>query len=285
MQLPPSATLSLERPSHPTLQINHPAATGSISLFGGHVLEWTPSGASHPVLYMSPDAVFAEEKPIRGGIPICWPWFGPRPGFPSHGFVRTLLWNLAEVSESELGVTCRLELASDSSTLELWPHPFALELAVTMGRALEVELHMSNPGTAHFEVTGALHTYLCTGAIEQTRVIGLDGTVYTDTIDGNQRKIQTGAVDFRGEVDRIYHSAASVRVEDLTWNRVLHVSKKNSDTTVVWNPWIEKSQRLSDLPDKAYHDFLCIEAANAGDDIVNLGPGGEHMLSTRVEIL
>ena len=285
MNLPPCVTLSHQIPSCPILRIDHPAATGQICLMGGHVLEWTPAAANHPVLYMSPEAFFEEDKPIRGGIPICWPWFGPRPGSPSHGFVRTRLWTLTEATETPDGVRVTLEFASDSATLELWPHPFTLALTVEMGRSLDVTLHMTNPGTASFEVTGALHTYLCTGAIEETFVSGLDGTTYTDTIDNHQRKDQRGSVRFDGEVDRIYYSAASVRVEDLAWNRVIHIAKTNSDTTVVWNPWIEKSKRLNDLPDDAYHGFLCIEAANAGSDIVKLGPGGEHVLGTRIEIL
>jgi len=285
MNLPPCVTLSHQIPSCPILRIDHPAATGRICLMGGHVLEWTPAAANHPVLYISPEAFFEEGKPIRGGIPVCWPWFGPRPGLPSHGFVRTLLWTLTEVTDTGESVRCRLELTSDSTTLELWPHPFQVELTVEMGRALDVSIRMENPGAAPVELTGALHTYLCTGAIEQTRVIGLDGVSYTDTIDGDQRKTQSGAIDFDREVDRIYYSAASVRVEDLAWNRVLHIAKTNSDTTVVWNPWIEKSKRLNDLPDDAYHGFLCIEAANAGSDIVKLGPGGEHILGTRIEIL
>jgi glucose-6-phosphate 1-epimerase len=285
MTLPPSVTLSDELPDCPILTVRHPAANGSIALLGGHVLEWTPSTTSHPVLYMSPLATFEEGKPIRGGIPICWPWFGPRQALPSHGFVRTRIWKLEEASETADGVSLTLGFASDSNTLELWPHPFTLELKVEMGRSLSVSLFMTNPGTAPVELTGALHTYICTGDITQTYVNGLDGNHYTDSIDENRRKDQRGPVRFDCEVDRIYDTPNSVRVEDLAWNRVLRVSKTGSDATVVWNPWIEKSKRLADLPDDAYPHFLCIEAANAGTDIVKLGAGGEHTLATLIEVL
>jgi glucose-6-phosphate 1-epimerase len=181
-------------------------------------------------------------------------------------------------------VTLDLALASDPGTLDLWPHPFRLELTVSMGLTLEVALRMLNLSDQPVEITGALHTYLCTGAITQTFVHGLDGASYLDTIDGHQTKLQKGPVHFDQEVDRIYQTSQPVEVEDLKWKRTLRITNQGSHSTVVWNPWIEKSKRLPDLPDDAYPHFLCIEAANAGIDLVHLPPGGSHTLATRIEV-
>ncbi len=284
MTLPSSIKLSQEKPGCPLLRVNHPAATGSIALLGAHVLEWTPRGAAQPVLYVSPDAVFEDGTPIRGGIPICWPWFGPRDGLPGHGCVRTRFWEVASATEDASGVRIVLTFASDAETLKLWPHDFALNLTIEMGAALDASLCMTHRGSEPVEITGALHTYLSVGDIAQTTVLGLDGTSYADTIDHDQIKPQHGDVRFDREVDRVYQSSAAVRVDDRAWGRVLEITKRGSAATVVWNPWIEKSKRLNDLPDEAYHGFLCIEAANAGADRVRLSSGGEHVLATRVEV-
>lgn len=282
MKLPDSIRLDESKPGFPILRIAHRQASGSVALLGAHVMEWTPAG-QHPVLYMSADAIFAEGSAIRGGIPVCWPWFGPREGLPGHGVVRTRFWKLASATESDDGVQLVLTLSGDGSLSE-WPHAFELELTVAMGKTLDVSLRMKHLGTTSVEVTGALHTYLTVGAIERTTVTGLDGTQYSDTIDHNKVKPQQGDIRFSEEVDRVYHSKTPVSVVDDSWNRTLEISKTGSAATVVWNPWIEKSKRLNDLPDEAYHGFLCIEAANAGDDVVKLAPGGEHVLGTRIVV-
>ncbi len=283
MNLPSSVLLDDSMPQFPVLRIRHSTCSGAIALLGAHVMEWQPAGG-RPVLYMSPDAFFAEGAAIRGGIPVCWPWFGPREGLPGHGIVRTRFWQFASATESRDGVCLVFTLHSDGA-LPGWGSAFDLELTVTMGAALDVRLRMQHRGTEPADITGALHTYLTVGAIEQTRVTDLDGTSYHDTIDGGNLKMQHGDVIFDREVDRVYQSSTPVRVIDAAWNRTIEVSKAGSSATVVWNPSIEKSKRLNDLPDDAYHGFLCIEAANAGDDVVHLKPGEEHVLGTRVVVL
>ena len=283
MNLPPSVRLAELRPGYPVLYVDHPTASGEIALLGAHVMRWTPAGQK-PVLYMSADAVFEEGSPIRGGIPICWPWFGPKPDLPGHGVVRTRFWALKNVEETESGVEFLMAFESDEQTRRAWPHDFRLELAVTMGKTLRVRLHMKHLGSMGADYTGALHTYLTVGAIEQTTVLGLEGTNYLDTLDGGKQKPSQGEITFEEEIDRVYQSSGLVLVKDDAWNRTIEVTKSGSEATVVWNPWIEKSKRLSDLPDEAYHEFLCIEAANAGEDIIHLEPGEEHVLSTAVRL-
>jgi len=275
MKLPDVVTLREMKPGFPVLEVSHHLCTGSVALLGAHVMEWTPAGQK-PVLYMSADAVFEEGQPIRGGIPVCWPWFGGREGLPGHGFARLRFWELTRAVDSAEGVELEFHLRGAGDVG--WPHAFALALSVKMGKTLAINLEMKHLGDASVEITAALHTYLGVGAIEQTSVHGLAGALYLDTLDDHQVKRQEGEVVFDREVDRIYVSDDAVQVVDQAWNRTLDVAKSGSRATVVWNPWIEKSQRLADLPDDAYHGFLCIEAANTGEDSITLGPDETHCL-------
>lgn len=261
-------------------------ASGRIALNGAHVMEWTPKG-SKPVLYMSPLAVLEPSKAIRGGIPICWPWFGPHPtdaSQPAHGFVRNLMWTVGNVSENLTGVTLEFLLSDGPDSMPCWPHPFSLRLEIKMGVTLSVDLHITNTGASEWSMTGALHTYLCVDDVRDAAVMGLDDSYYVESRLSPDRIEQSGPVYFDREVDRLYDSRDTVRLMDRKGRRTVVVDKGGSRATVVWNPWIEKSQRLNDLPDDAYPFFVCIEAANAGHQIINLGPGEEHTLSQRLRL-
>lgn len=133
-------------------------------------------------------------------------------------------------------------------------------------------------------ITEALHTYLSVGDISQTTVRGLANARYLDTVGERTMREQEGDITFDREVDRQYLSTGGVVVEDPAWERKLIIDKLGSGTTVVWNPWIEKSRRLADLPDEAYHGFLCVEAANAGESAVRIASGGQHVIVTSVSV-
>jgi glucose-6-phosphate 1-epimerase len=281
MILPASVTLRELKPGFPVLDVSHPRCSGSVALLGAHVMEWTPAG-QHPVLFMSADAVFEEGQAIRGGIPVCWPWFGGREGLPGHGFARLRFWDLVEAEDSAEGVTLEFQLRGDDDLG--WPHPFELTLTVHMGATLMVALEMKHLGDTTVEITAALHTYLGVGAIEQTCVEGLAGSHYLDSLDDHRKVLQEGAVNFDREVDRIYLADGAVQVVDPVWRRTLDIDKSGSRATVVWNPWIEKSKRLADLPDDAYHGFLCIEAANTGEEVVRLEPSATHTLRQVIRV-
>lgn len=286
MTLPTSVRLVEEPAGYPVLVIDHAAATGRIALNGAHVMEWTPKGVK-PVLYMSPDALLETGKAIRGGIPVCWPWFGPHPtdsAKPAHGFVRNLPWTVGEVTENIAGVTLQFHLRDSEETRQSWPHAFELMLEVKMGSQLSVELHVKNTGTAAWSMTGALHTYLCVEDVREAAVIGLDDAYYVESRLSPERIEQSGPVYFDREVDRNYESRETVRLLDRKGDRTIVVEKSGSRATIVWNPWIEKSKRLSDLPDEAYFGFICIEAANAAPDVVTMEPGKEHVLAQRVRV-
>ena len=281
MNLPASVTLRELKPGFPVLDVSHPRCSGSIALLGAHVMEWTPA-RQKPVLFMSDKAVFAEGEPIRGGLPVCWPWFGGREDLPSHGFARLRFWDFVRGEDSAEGVELVFRLHGNGDLG--WPYPFELNLNVHLGETLAVALEMKHLGESTVEISAALHTYLRVGAIEQTRVEGLAGSHYLDSLDDHRKRSQVGAVIFDREVDRVYLADGDVRVVDPVWHRTLDIDKSGSRATVVWNPWIEKSKRLADLSDDAYHDFLCIEAANTSGDVVRLAPQGTHLLRQMIRV-
>lgn len=286
MNLPPSVSLIEAPAGYPILVIQHAAATGRIALNGAHVMEWTPAGEK-PVLYMSPQALSEPGKAIRGGIPVCWPWFGGHPtdaDKPAHGFVRNLMWSVGDVTENAAGVTLQFHLSDSDTSREFWPHRFELRLEVKLGAQFSIVLHIKNTDNVAWNMTGALHTYLCVDDVTQSAVIGLDDAFYVESRLSPERIEQSGPVYFDREVDRTYESRDTVRLLDKSGGRTLVVEKSGSRATVVWNPWIEKSKRLSDLPDDAYPYFVCIEAANAGPNVITLESGKEHELAQRLVV-
>ncbi len=286
MTLPPSVTLLEEPAGYPILVIEHTAASGRIALNGAHVTDWIPEG-NDPVLYMSAEAVMEPGKPIRGGIPVCWPWFGPNPtdsSKPAHGFVRQMLWEVDVARETTAGVDIVLKLSDSAATKALWPHSFSARLHVHLGASLQVTLQVTNTDAAAWTMTGALHTYLNVEDVRKVAIHGLHGTQYVEGRLSPDNRPQHGTIVIDQEVDRMYVSDATVIVHDPLWKRELVIEKAGSLATVVWNPWIEKSKRLADLPDEAYPEFLCIEAANAGEDVITVEPGHEHLLMQRIEV-
>lgn len=286
MTLPPSVSLIEEPAGYPVLVIEHAAATGRIALNGAHVTDWIPEGHD-PVLYMSADAILETGKPIRGGIPFCWPWFGPHPtdsSKPAHGFVRQMAWEVDVARESDTGVDIVLKLQDSTETKAFWPHSFQVRMHVHMGASLQVSLQAQNTGSTAWSMTGALHTYLNVEDVRKISIHGLHGTQYVEGRLSPDKRPQSGTIIIDQEVDRMYISDATVIVHDPLWKRELVIEKAGSLATVVWNPWIEKSKRLADLPDEAYPEFLCVEAANAGEDVITVQPGHEHLLTQRIEV-
>ncbi len=227
-------------------------------------------------------------KAIRGGIPVCWPWFGENPespALPAHGFVRTRMWEWESCQESEDGVVVVAVIRDGPETRAIWPHAFELRMEWRIGRQLEVILTATNRGDQPVLVGGALHTYLACGDVGSVTVEGLDGVDYLDTVGGRMERRQKGAVIFGGEVDRIYHGVRRVEMVDPMWRRRMVVETAGAGEVVVWNPWTEKAARLGDLSESGYRDFICLEAARSGVSRILVNPGARDVLSTRVEIL
>ncbi len=271
----------------PHLLLETPEALVELAVQGGQVLRYALAGGP-PVLWVSREAIFAPAKAVRGGVPVCWPWFGPHPSDPArpqHGFVRTMLWELRETGADDTTTWARLGLGDSPATQALWPHAFELELTVLVGRSLAISLAMRNSGAAPFSCTGALHSYLSVGDIAQTQIDGLDGVRYLDKVDGGAEKTQAGPVTIAGEVDRIYQETIDAcRIRDEALGRVVVVEKAGSHSTVVWNPGAEKARAMRDFADDEYSGMVCIEAANAADDTIELAPGASHTLRTTLSV-
>lgn len=275
MNLPPSVRLSGS--DYPVFEIDHPTCKARVALHGAHVMEWCPAGEEE-VLYLSPDAVYKEGKAIRGGIPVCWPWFNAHPADPeqpSHGLVRARFWELLDAAEDPSGVTLRFGIR-----VGIWN----AEITVKAGEELEVTLESKNVSEVPIVVSGALHTYLGVSDISQVRIVNLDGCAYQDTVGGPEMRKQKGDVTFDREVDRIYESSSSTLIVDDLSGRTILIEKSGSPSTVVWNPWAEKAAAMGDMPDDGYRKFCCIEAAIANDRAVVVMPGSSHVLSTRISV-
>lgn len=270
----------------PVLRVAGHAADAVVHLQGAQVTAWAPHG-ERPVLWCSPRTRLEPGVAVRGGVPLCFPWFGPHPtdaAAPSHGFARVSRWELLDADVAGDDVVLRLGLRDDAATrASAWPHRFEAVCTVTVGRALRVELAVTNRDDVDVTVTQALHTYLAVADVRTTTLTGLEGAVYLDKPSGGGEVPGVDApVGFDGETDRIYlGTTAPVTVEDGT--RRLVVAKEGSASTVVWNPGPERGAAMPDVGD-AWPTFVCVEAANAGPDAVRLAPGAAHALATSVEV-
>lgn len=266
----------------PVARIRNALAGSDIALQGAHVLSFQPMGEA-PVIWLSTQAKFAPGKSVRGGIPVCWPWFGAHDSdasLPAHGFARSMMWNvIASAALPESATRITFELAQNDATLTQWPHPCRLRNIVTVGESLTVELITENTGTSTFALGEALHTYCAIGDIATIRITGLEGCEYLDKVEGFKRKIQADSVTIASEVDRVYlDTTADCVIEDGGLKRCIRVAKSGSHSTVVWNPWIEKSIQMGDMGENGYRGMVCVESANAADNLVSVAPGETHRL-------
>lgn len=260
----------------------------TIALQGAHVMTFTPAG-EQPLIWLSDFAKFGRGKSIRGGVPVCWPWFGPHtsnPKLPGHGYARTVDWRLIQVqSLSDDRLRLEFELEENSATRAQWPHHTPVRNIITVGRALEVELITTNADQAPLTIGDALHTYFKVGDVRGVSIHGLDGCDYLDKVDGGKRKCQQGVVTIGQEVDRIYLNTPNVcEIHDPALQRRIRISSSGSHSTVVWNPWIDKANKMGDFGPDGYLDMLCVETANAAEDVVELAPGQVHRLVARYEL-
>jgi glucose-6-phosphate 1-epimerase len=279
-------TIAADEHGLPRIEVNNQHASAQIYLHGAHVTRFTPRGAQ-PVLWMSAKSFFDPAKPIRGGVPICWPWFGPHPSdstLPAHGFVRSRAWTLVETSALHDGRTrVVLGLTSDDSTLKLWPHAFALRFTITVGSTIDLDLRIDNPGAALFTCAEALHTYLTVGDARQISISGLSGTTYVDKLRQAQRFTDAGDVTITAETDRVYlNTAATCTVRDPLLGRQLVIAKDGSQATVVWNPWIAKAKAMADFGDDEWPGMVCVETVNALDHTLTIPAGGSHHMVARI---
>ena len=271
----------------PKVTITSAVTVGEIYLHGAHVTSWRPVGAEE-VFFVSSHSRWEGGKAIRGGVPVCFPWFGDKaddPKAPAHGFVRTKPWQLDSIVDTGSTVAVTMSTASDDSTKRWWPADFLLTLRACFGSELVLELTVTNTGSSSVRFEEALHSYHNVGDVRTARVSGLDSVHYLDKTDEYREKAQKGDVTITAETDRVYLDTRSkVELLDPVLRRRIEIQKDNSLTTVIWNPWEKKASAMSDLGDVEWTRMLCVETSNVLGYAVEVAPGQQHQMSATLRL-
>lgn len=258
-------------------------STAKVSIYGAQVLSFIPKGKDD-LLFVSSQSFYQEGKAIRGGIPVCWPWFNAHPTDstkPSHGFARISSWEVLSTKKEGDEVVISLGLKSDDRTKDFFPYDFEAVLEVTVGKSLNVELTTTNVDSKPFDVSAALHTYFNIFDIASVKLRGLHKTAYKDDVLGIDAVQEDEMVTFSGRTDRRYkETEADVSIIDV--NKNIKVGKKGSKITVVWNPGAELASQMVDLGNDDYKKMVCVESANSLNDTITIQPGTSHCLGTTI---
>jgi len=271
----------------PKVRVTAPWASAEIYLQGAQLTSWHPANAQE-VFFLSEKSNWQAGRAIRGGVPICFPWFrakGDDPSAPAHGFVRTKEWQLESVTldGESVRVTCSTE--NDASSERWWPHAFRLVHVVSIGKSLGLELIVTNTGQSSFHFEEALHSYFRVSEVAQLRIRGLDEVAYLDNVDENRKKIQSGDLIFTAKTDNAYIDVGSpAELIDPMGHRTIRTEKINSVSTIVWNPWQDGAASLSDLKEEEWRRFACVEAGNILGSEMSLAPGQEHRMQAIISV-
>lgn len=273
------------------LEIDNPLATGKIALQGAHVIHWQPKFLAHPVLWLSSNARYVKGRSIRGGVPVCWPWFGAHPTDSTlcpHGFARVIPWRVMDIDATPTGATrIILEMQQTPEAQRQLSYPYELTMTITVGRRLRIDLSTTNLAEHPFVISEAFHTYFNVSDVSNIQITGMQDHVYLDKILKYERYVEHNALVFDGkEYDRVYvHHSSDCAIHDQGYNRVIHVSKSGSDTTVVWNPGAEKAATMGDMGvGEEWRKTICVETTNALDNMVVINPGRKHILSAEYSV-
>ncbi|MEN9465248.1 MAG: hypothetical protein RL217_1429 [Pseudomonadota bacterium] len=276
------------------LCIRHPYFYAELLLQGAQLLHFAPTGEKN-WLWLSDSARYQQGQSVRGGIPICWPWFGQalkNPDVvknqienpdtaPAHGFARSTLWQIDSLYESCKEVRIKLVLPHSIQSQDFASGALSLSVELWFSQdGLSLHLTTHNHSEQTWHISQALHSYFPTEHIEHTHIKGLENTRYIDTLTGWQEKTQQGAVAFTEETDRIYYSHAPLALVSPSRHLMLH--SQGSNSAVVWNPWVQKSLNLSQFKPWDYQRMFCVETANALADAVRLAPKASHTLSLHI---
>lgn len=269
-------------------EIDNALGTAYICLQGAHITTFRPKDQVEPVIWVSKFAKFALGKSIRGGAPVCWPWFGAHAtesSFPGHGFARTVMWEVTHSAALPTGETeITLALLENEQTQAQWPNKTRVELNVIVGKSLKASLNTTNLGDTPVQIGEALHTYFQISDIQDVQVTGLENTAYVDKVGEigtpATRRMQDGAVTFSGEVDRVYvDTAATCVIVDPGFKRKIVIAKTGSNSTVVWTPWNEKADKMGDFGPDGWRGMVCVESVNALENVVTVAAGETHRMA------
>lgn len=241
-------------------------STALITNYGAHVLSFKDA-QNHEVLWVSEESYFEKGKPIRGGIPVCWPYFGASivANEPAHGYARIIDWEVEEVCDLANGEV-KLVFSLRGSKLPVNYQMLSATMEIIVGKTLKMKLTSYNNSTKELKLTQALHSYFNVSDIANIKVTGLENTTYFNSLDGSEY-LQNSEITINEEVDRVYlNTDKTCTLVDSAKTYKLEIAKSGSLSTVVWNPWIAKAQRMVDFGDEEYHNMICIETTNAKSD-------------------
>jgi len=261
------------------IEISNACAEAKIALQGAHIFHYKTTD-TEPLLWLSELACFEEGKAIRGGIPLCFPWFGKHkadPTLPQHGFARTSMWSLSKTGEIDRDTThVQLQLLPTKESKVLWPYDFDVRLDMLISSELTMTLSITNTDIKPFEISLALHTYFNVSDVDNIVVEGLKGCQYFDSLEG-EAYIQKENITITEEVDRVYFKTAKdVILQDT--NRKLVLTSEGSNSLVVWNPWIKKAKQMADMGEGGYRSMVCLETGNIREDARLVDVGETHVL-------
>lgn len=268
------------------LEVDNPLGTAMIALQGAHVMRWQPKFQTEPVLWMSSNARFVKGRSIRGGVPICWPWFGAHPTdstFCPHGFARVIPWRVIDIDSTPTGATrIILEMIETPEAKRQLSYPYALTITITVGRRLRIDMSTTNKADHPFMIGEAFHTYLNISDVSNVKITGMQDCVFADKILKYERHVEHNPLTFDGgEFDRVFiNHSSDCTVHDKGYNRMIRVSKSGSNTTVVWSPGAQKAAAMGDMgePDE-WRQTICVESTNALENMVVINPGRTHTIS------
>ncbi len=272
------------------INVSNQLADAKIYLQGGHVVWWKPRSIKEDVLWLSSNARYEEGRSIRGGIPICWPWFGNHPTdgkYCVHGFARVALWNIVSTAQLKNGASkIILKMTPSESQLKQLTYNYELELTIIIGDSLHLNLQTKNLSDHPFTISEGFHTYFNVSDIKNVKITGLENSVYTDKFDNFNRGIEKESIQIDGPFDRVYlNTSNDCYIEDENFNRVITIKKSNSDSSVIWTPWKEKALEMQDMGcDSEWLKMICVETANLLENSIVIYPGISHSISTEYSV-
>ncbi|HDY84397.1 MAG TPA: D-hexose-6-phosphate mutarotase [Methylophaga aminisulfidivorans] len=265
----------------PNIEINTSKASSKIALYGGQMLSYKAANSEHDLFYLSEQAIYQQGKAIRGGVPLCWPWFGDDPGHlgrQAHGFARNLIWTVLDCQLHNEIVEITLGLESTATSKQWWPAEFRLRKKFVISNKLKISLTTENKGDIPFSISSALHSYFKVGDIAKTKIVGLDGVAYLDKTLAFSKHAQIGDITPEEETDRVYLDAPKqVQIIDNELKRKIEIKQSEAANIVVWNPWT-RAALLKDMSADDYQRFICVETANAIANSVIIAPGTAHQM-------
>lgn len=287
-RIPSSTRIVAEGEPLPYVDVATPLAAARVFFQGAQVTHWQPSHMPQPVLWLSAHSHFRAGRAIRGGVPVCYPWFGPHPsepGAPAHGLARLTEWTLIDASESSDGTTAlAFAIETAPATSPAWPQRSRVVLGVSIGHTLRMDLTVENRDETPFSFEEALHTYFAVDDVARIGIAGLEGREYLDKVEGFAHKRQPQEpIRFSGETDRVYlDTTAACRIADPGFGRTIVVAPAGSRSTVVWNPWSDRARAFTDFGDEEWRRMVCVETANVRDAAIRLEPGASHTMRAEI---